>query len=220
MGKNSRRIRPPASRISPNSSTSTIAKATCSRRQSRTFRYWRIRMIPDKTAMGFFNISADPDGVLRRTMLTLPFGRSTDVNDWQMFGSLEVQAVRLYLGLPASQLTVNYGPIGVVSLDFGDKLRVRPDSTGHMQINYHGPRGSVSVSLDRGRGGRKILGRHVSRQDCVGGSVGNGNRRSAHAAVRGNQLPRSRSSRQRHRQPAESGISGARRAAGVVGLHR
>jgi adenylate cyclase len=97
---------------------------------------------PDKTAMGFFNISADADGVLRRTMLTLPFGPATDVNEWQMFATLEVQAVRLYLGLPASQLTVNYGSFGVVSLDFGDKLRVRPDSTGHMQINYHGPRGS------------------------------------------------------------------------------
>jgi adenylate cyclase len=97
---------------------------------------------PDKTAMGFFNISADADGVLRRTMLTLPFGRSSDVNERQMFASLEVQAVRLYFGLPASQLTVNYGSFGVVSLDFGDKLRVRPDSTGHMQINYHGPRGT------------------------------------------------------------------------------
>jgi adenylate cyclase len=97
---------------------------------------------PDRTAMGFFNISADADGVLRRTMLTVPFGRSADVNEWQMYASLEVQAVRLYLGLPASQLTANYGSFGVVSLDFGDKLRVRPDSTGHMQINYHGPRGT------------------------------------------------------------------------------
>ena len=97
---------------------------------------------PDKTAMGFFNISADADGVLRRSMLVLPFGRSKDVGEWQMYGSLEVQAVRLYLGLPAAQLTVNYGPLGIVSLDFGGKSRVRPDSTGHMQINYHGPRGS------------------------------------------------------------------------------
>jgi adenylate cyclase len=97
---------------------------------------------PDKTAMGFFNISADEDGVLRRTMLTLPFGRSQDINEWQMYGSLEVQAVRLFLGLPATALTVNYGPVGVVSVDFGDRLHVRPDSTGHLQINYHGPRGS------------------------------------------------------------------------------
>ncbi len=97
---------------------------------------------PEKTSVGFFDISADQDGVLRRTMLVLPFGRSKDVNDWQMFSSLEVQAVRLYLGLPTTQLGVNFNQIGVVSLDFGDKLKLEPDYTGHMQINYHGPRGS------------------------------------------------------------------------------
>jgi adenylate cyclase len=97
---------------------------------------------PDKTSVGFFNISSDADGVLRRSMLVLPFGRSKDIGDWQMFGSLEVQAIRLYMGLTTSQLTVNYSQTGVVSLDFADKLRIKPDSTGHMQINYHGPRGT------------------------------------------------------------------------------
>jgi adenylate cyclase len=97
---------------------------------------------PEKTSVGFFNISSDPDGVLRRSMLVLPFGRSKDINSWQMFGSLETQMVRLYLGLPTTQLTVNYGQTGVVSLDFGDRLHIRPDSTGHVQINYHGPRGT------------------------------------------------------------------------------
>jgi adenylate cyclase len=97
---------------------------------------------PEKTSMGFFNIAADQDGVLRRTMLVLPFGRSKDVNDWQMFGSLEVQAVRLYLGLPTTQLSVNFNQIGVVSVNFGDKLKIEPDYTGHLQINYRGPRGS------------------------------------------------------------------------------
>jgi adenylate cyclase len=99
---------------------------------------------PEKTSIGFFNISADQDGVLRRTMLVLPFGRSKDANDWQMFSSLEVQAVRLYLGLPTTQLSVNFNQIGVVSLNFGDKLKIEPDYTGHMQINYRGPRGSYT----------------------------------------------------------------------------
>lgn len=99
---------------------------------------------PEKTSIGFFNITADQDGVLRRTMLVLPFGRSKDINDWQMFGSLEVQAVRLYLGLPTTQLSVNFNQIGVVSVNFGDKLRIEPDYTGHMQINYRGPRGSYT----------------------------------------------------------------------------
>ena len=59
-----------------------------------------------------------------------------------MFGSLEVQAVRLYLGVPTTQLSVNFNQIGVVSINFGDKLKIEPDYTGHMQINYRGPRGS------------------------------------------------------------------------------
>jgi adenylate cyclase len=127
---------------------------------------------PDKTAMGFFNISADADGVLRRTMLILPFGRSADANEWQMFASLEVQAVRLYLGLPASQLTVNYGSFGVVSLDFGDKLRVRPDSTGHMQINYHGPRGSYPYhSIADVVAGRFSTGKFKDKIVLVGASA-------------------------------------------------
>jgi adenylate cyclase len=64
------------------------------------------------------------------------------MNDWQMFGSLEIQAVRLYLGLPTTQLSVNFNQIGVVSVNFGDKVKIDPDYTGHMQINYRGPRGT------------------------------------------------------------------------------
>jgi adenylate cyclase len=97
---------------------------------------------PEKTSIGFFNIAADPDGVLRRTMLVLPFGRSKNINDWQMFGSLEVQAVRLYLALPTTGLSVTFNQIGVVSLNFGDQLKIEPDYLGQMQINYRGPRGS------------------------------------------------------------------------------
>jgi adenylate cyclase len=97
---------------------------------------------PEKTSIGFFNIDADPDGVLRRTLLVVPFGRSMDVNEWQMFGSLEVQTVGLYLGVPTTQLSVDFNQIGVASINFGDKLTLKPDYTGHMQINYRGPRGS------------------------------------------------------------------------------
>jgi len=99
---------------------------------------------PEKTSIGFFNIVPDQDGVLRRTLLVLPFGRSKDINDWQIFGSLEIQAVRLYLGLPTTQLSVNFNQIGVASVNFGDKQKIEPDYTGHMQINYRGPRGSYT----------------------------------------------------------------------------
>jgi adenylate cyclase len=96
----------------------------------------------EKTTIGFFNVSSDADGVLRRSMLVLPFGRSKDIQDWQLFGSLEVQTMRLYLGLRSDQVAVHYDPTGVVRIDFGDTLLIKPDSTGHLSINYHGPRGT------------------------------------------------------------------------------
>lgn len=94
----------------------------------------------EKTSIGFFNISSDADGVLRRALLVLPFGRSSNPDDIDLYGSLEVQTLRLYLGLKTEQVTVNYGPTGVASLEFGDKLTVKPDWLGRVLINYRGPR--------------------------------------------------------------------------------
>lgn len=96
----------------------------------------------EKTAIGFFNISSDADGVLRRSLLVLPFGRSNSADDIDLYGSLEVQTLRLYLGLKTDQITVNYGPAGIASLQFADKLTIRPDYLGRMIINYRGPRGT------------------------------------------------------------------------------
>jgi adenylate cyclase len=94
----------------------------------------------EKTSIGFFNISSDADGVLRNALLVLPFGRSNNPDDIDLYGSLEVQTLRLYLGLKTEQVTVNYGPTGLASLQFGDKLTVKPDWLGRVLINYRGPR--------------------------------------------------------------------------------
>src|SRR5260221_10914343 len=94
----------------------------------------------EKTSVGFFNISSDADGVLRRGLLVLPFGRSSNPDDIDLYGSLEVQTLRLYLGLKSEQVTVNYGPACVGSLPVGDKLTVKPDWLGRVMINYRGPR--------------------------------------------------------------------------------
>ena len=96
----------------------------------------------EKTAIGFFNISSDADGVLRRSLLVLPFGRTNNPDDIDLYGSLEVQTLRLFLGLKTDQVTVNYGPTGITSLQLGDRLTVRPDYLGRMMINYRGPRGT------------------------------------------------------------------------------
>jgi adenylate cyclase len=94
----------------------------------------------EKTTMGYFNAPADNDGVVRRALLVLPFGRSEKILDWQMYGSLEVQATRLYLGVASDKVVVRYDPTGVVRLDFGEKLKIRTDDIGRRQINFHGPR--------------------------------------------------------------------------------
>jgi adenylate cyclase len=89
--------------------------------------------------MGFFNVLPDADGVLRRALLVVPFDRSGKMTDAELYGSLEVQTIRLYLGVPSEQLTVNYNQTGIVSLQFGDKLQIKPDSIGRLVINYRGP---------------------------------------------------------------------------------
>ena len=94
----------------------------------------------EKIATGFFNEPSDPDGVVRRCLLVLPFGRSKEINDWQMYGSLEAQAIRLYLGVRSDQVTVHFDQTGVVRIDFGSALKLKTDSTGRSQINYHGPK--------------------------------------------------------------------------------
>jgi adenylate cyclase len=93
----------------------------------------------EKTAIGFFNISSDADGVLRRALLVLPFGRTGNPDDFDLYGSLEMQTLRLYLGLKTEQVTVNYGPAGIETLQFGDKLAVHPDWLGRIIVNYRGP---------------------------------------------------------------------------------
>ena len=89
--------------------------------------------------MGFFNVLPDADGVLRRSLLVVPFERSSKLAEAELYGSLEVQTIRLYLGVPSEQLTVNYNQTGIVSLQFGDKLQVKPDNIGRLALNYRGP---------------------------------------------------------------------------------
>jgi len=96
----------------------------------------------EKTSIGFFNISSDADGVLRRSLLVLPFGRSNNPDDIDLYGSLEVQTLRAYFGLKTDQVTVNYGPAGIASLQFAGKLTIHPDYLGRLFINYRGPRGT------------------------------------------------------------------------------
>ena len=37
-------------------------------------------------ATGFFNVEPDPDGVVRHSLLVLPYGRSKNLDDWDLYG--------------------------------------------------------------------------------------------------------------------------------------
>jgi len=87
---------------------------------------------------GFFNVEPDPDGVVRHSLLVLPYGRSKNLEDWDLYGSLDVQAVRMFLGLPDQQTALDFSETGITALEFGPSLVIRPDAVGRMMINYQG----------------------------------------------------------------------------------
>jgi adenylate cyclase len=93
----------------------------------------------EKGGSGFFNVAVDADTVVRRMLLAIPYGRDTDRANWDMYASIDVQALRLYLGLTNEQTVLNYGGAGVTSIEFGPKLTVHPDDLSRMMVNYNGP---------------------------------------------------------------------------------
>jgi adenylate cyclase len=88
---------------------------------------------------GFFNVEPDPDGVVRHALLVLPYGRSKDPADWDLYASLDVQTVRLFLHVPDDQMSVDFGPAGISEIEFGPQLAAHPDPIGRLLINYQGP---------------------------------------------------------------------------------
>ena len=93
----------------------------------------------ETSSTGFFNVYPDVDGVVRRSNLIIPYGRSKDLADWDIYASLDVQTVRSFLGLPNDQVALEFGPVGAYRIVFGDKAQVRTDDLGRVYINYHGP---------------------------------------------------------------------------------
>src|SRR5437870_5039168 len=93
----------------------------------------------ETSSTGFFNVYPDVDGVVRRSNLIIPYGRSKDLADWDIYASLDVQTVRSFLSLPNDQVALEFGPVGAYRIVFGDKAQVRTDDLGRVYINYHGP---------------------------------------------------------------------------------
>jgi|SRR5579871_62314 len=96
----------------------------------------------DSSWTGFFNVPPDNDGVVRRTTLVLPYGRSQNPADWDMYPSLDLMAARAVLGPDATDTNLFFGPVGITEIKFGKKTSIYPDSRGQMMINYQGPWGT------------------------------------------------------------------------------
>jgi adenylate cyclase len=96
----------------------------------------------DASSTGFFNAPPDEDGVVRRATMVLPFGRSKDLKDWDLYGSLDVMATASYLRLGANQLALDYSDAGVALIEFGPGIRIVPNNVGMKTINYRGQAGT------------------------------------------------------------------------------
>jgi adenylate cyclase len=77
--------------------------------------------------------------VVRQIPLALPYGRDADPANWDFYASLDVQTIRLYLGLSNEQTVLNYGGSGIASVEFGPNLVVHPDDLSRLLVNFHGP---------------------------------------------------------------------------------
>ena len=93
----------------------------------------------ERGTTGFFNVPPDTDGVVRNALLAIPYGRSKDLDEWNLYGSLDVQAVRLFLGLPAQDTVLKFGSRGIARVEFGKDLELKTDDLGRAAINYRGP---------------------------------------------------------------------------------
>jgi len=96
----------------------------------------------DTSWTGFFNAPPDNDGVVRRATLVLPYGRSQNPEEWDLYSSLDLVAARALLGREAQDTNMFYGPTGVWKVSLGTRASIFPDGRGQLLINYQGPWGT------------------------------------------------------------------------------
>jgi len=164
----------------------------------------------DRGATGFFNVTPDTDGVVRHSLLAIPYGRSSNADDWDFYASLDVQGVRLFLGMPDTVL--KFGPFGVARVEFGQGLQLQPDPLARTMINYRGPVHTYPYYSIADVAQRTFpKGAFRDKIVLVGASAtGIGDLRTT--PYGGLNCPRCRNSRQCNRQHAASELSGARPA--------
>jgi len=96
----------------------------------------------DTSWTGFFNVPPDNDGVVRRATLVLPYGRSQNPAEWDLYSSMDLVAARALIGPEAQDTNLFYGPTGIWKISLGTKATILPDGRGQLLINYQGPWGT------------------------------------------------------------------------------
>src|SRR5260370_6645252 len=64
----------------------------------------------EASSTGFFNVYPAVDRVVRQAHLIVPYRRSKDFSYWDIYASLDVQAVGSDFRLPHEQVVLEYGP--------------------------------------------------------------------------------------------------------------
>lgn len=79
---------------------------------------------------------------MRRATLVLPYGRSQNPEEWDLYSSLDLVAARALVGQEAQDSNLFYGPTGIWKISLGTKTAIYPDGRGQLLINYQGPWGT------------------------------------------------------------------------------
>lgn len=93
-------------------------------------------LVPVKTlldaskVLGYINMMPDRDGVLRWEVMAVEF-------DGELFPSIDLQATRMYLGLPIEAMTLK----ATQGVQLGDSF-IPTDFWGRVLIHYYGPEGT------------------------------------------------------------------------------
>lgn len=80
---------------------------------------------------GYFDFVPEADSIYRRTNLVIKHNQD-------FYPSLDIQVLRLFLGVPDQQFGLFYNEAGVEYVQLGE-LQVPTDPAGRMLINYQGP---------------------------------------------------------------------------------
>ena len=133
---------------------------------------------------GFFNAPPDADGIVRRATLVLPYGRTKNPDEWDIYSSLDLMTARAYLGPPAQDMNLIYGPQGIVEIRFGNTLLLHPDGRGQMMINYQGPASTFAHYSIVDVLQKKFSSRRFSRKNYFDWSHRHRHRRSSRYSLR------------------------------------